>query len=291
MLKDFFKLNGDCDDFHAVSDLTTALRNSNDLRNVVFRPARLTLEDLDEKRDLFTDITFNNVSFRDTTFSGITFRRCVFEGCLFMSARFINCEFHKCKFVGCNPHKIEFKNTYVDPDIFVGMLDKKKRANIGIHLFQQLYRNSIETEQPKFSRTAEFNMRKWERYNLDYEYRDGNKSKSEYFREWSANMLSYVLVGYGLRAKFWVFWAVLFGVFSVGANFILWESLDVVGRDNTAIPGHFTNVLFYTVTTLGNFGDLTPGSNFGKLLFIAQAGLGLFIVGLFLRWLVRKAIR
>ena len=291
MLNDFFKLNGDCDEFNDVDELKSALRNSNDLRNVIFLPARLTLEDLDDKRDLFTDITFNNVSFRETAFHGITFRRCVFEACLFMSTRFIDCEFHQCKFVGCNPLKIEFKNTYVDPEIFVGMLDKKKRSNIGVHLFQQLHRNAIETEQPKFSRTAEFNMRKWQRYDLDYKYPGWKKFTPGCFGSWSTNLLSYLFVGYGIRGKFWVFWAVLLGVLSAGTNFIWWESLEVVGRDNADIPRDFINVLFYTVTTLGNFGHLAPGSNVGKLVFIIQAGSGLFIVGLFLRWLIRQALR
>ena len=291
MLDNFFRLNGACDEFRHVDDLKYALRNSNDLRNVVFFPGSLTFEDLDWQRDSFTNITFNNVSFSITDISGITFRGCTFEDCLFMSTRFINCEFHNCKFIGCNPQKIEFINTYIDPEVFVGMIDEVKHSNIGIHLFQRLYKNAMETEQPKFVRTAEFNMRKWERYDLNYKYPGWNKFRGACFRIWSTNILSYLFVGYGLRAKFWFFWAVLMGVFWVTANYFLWDCLDVVGRDDMAIKRNLIDVLFYTVTTLGGSGDLVPRSDVGKLLFLFQAGVGLFIVGLSLRWLVRLAIR
>ena len=77
----------------------------------------------------------------------------------------------------------------------------------------------------------------------------------------------------------------------MGTNYVLWDCLDVIGRDEMAIKRNLIDVLFYTVTTMGGFGDLAPGSDVGKLLFVVQAGFGLFTVGLFLRWLVRLAIR
>lgn len=291
MLNDFFTLNGECDRFDDYAQFMSAFRNSNEIRNVIFLPGTLTLGDLDAPRTFFEDKTFNNVSFSKTAITGITFRRCTFEDCLFIATQFINCEFHECIFSGCNTHKIEFKDTYIDPSIFVGMIDKKRYSNVGIHLFQRLYRNAIDTEQPEYSRTAEFNMRKWERYDLDYKYRSRRMSGKSYFRRWTTNILAYILVGYGIRARFWLFWAILVSSLSVSANYIWWDCLDVAGPNGQGVGRTFVGVMFYTASTFGSFGNLGPGSTIGRLAFMTEAGVGLFIVGLFLRWLIRLALR
>ena len=191
MLTDFFKLNGECYRFYNHDQLTSAFRDSNKLLNVIFLPDTLTLDDLGVQRNYFTGKTFNNVSFPQTVISGITFRGCTFKDCLFMGTQFINCEFHECKFLGCNPYKIVFKETYIDPSIFQGMLNKKDHSNIGVHLFHQLYRNAMDTEQPKYARTAEFNMRKWERYDLDHKYRGWRKLYKPWVPEWTVNVFAY----------------------------------------------------------------------------------------------------
>ena len=291
MLTDFFKLNGECDRFDTPNRLVSAFRNSNELLNAIYLPDALTVDDLGEQRTLFTGKTFKNVSFSKTRISGITFRRCTFEDCLFITTQFINCDFHECKFLYCNPHKILFKDTYIDPSIFEGMLNKKKHSNIGIHLFQQLYRNAMDTEQPKYARTAEFNMRKWERYDLDYKYPGWKKFGGSSCRDWTGNLLAYVLVGYGIRARFWFSWAMLVGLLSITFNFFCWDSLDIAGSDGQVIDRTFVGVLYYTASTFGSFGNLGPGSSFGRLVFMIEAGLGLVILGLFLRWLVRLALR
>ena len=291
MLTDFFNLNGECGHFDDHYQLISAFRHSNELLNVIFLPDTLTLQDLGVDGTLFTDKTFNNVSFSKTVISGITFRRCTFEGCLFIGTQFINCEFHECKFLGCNLYKIVFKETYIDPSIFQGMLNKKEHSNIGVHLFHQLYRNAMDTEQPKYARTAEFNMRKWERYDLDYKYPGWRKFHKSCFREWTVNVLSYILVGYGIRARFWLFWMMLVGVVSILANYFCWDCLDVAGPNGQGVDRTFVDVLFYTASTLGGFGNLGPGSTVGKLVFIIEAGFGLIILGLFLRWLLRLALR
>ena len=291
MLTNFFKLNGECDRFDNHDKLTSAFRNSNELRNVIFLPDRLTLNDLGVPRTYFTDKTFDNVSFSKTLISGITFRRCTFKDCLFIATQFIDCEFHECTFLGCNPHKIVFKETYIDPSIFKGMLNKKEHSNIGIYLFQQLYKNAMDTGQPKYARTAEFNMRKWERYALDYKYPGWKKLHRSCFPEWTTNVVAYILVGYGIRARFWLSWAILVGMASISANYIWWDCLEVAGPNGQGVARTLVDVLFYTASTLGGFGNLSPGSTVGRLVFVIEAGFGLIILGLFLRWIVRLALR
>ena len=175
VLDDYFYLNEPYTKYRSVDQLKNVLINSNDLRDVMFLPRTLTLKDLGEDLDLFTDKTFTNVSFSKTDISGVSFTRCTFIDCLFINTKIDDCEFHRCNFDGCNPFRIEINSTYIDPRVFEGMINKSKHANVGIHLFQQLYDNAVKTNQPNFARTAEFNMRQWERHILSYRYSDRSK--------------------------------------------------------------------------------------------------------------------
>ena len=294
MLQDFFKLN-ETDPpvkmLESPGELTEMLSHSNDLRNAEFRPSGLTLEDLGGRRRFFTNITFTNVSFAKTEIQGIDFRQCTFVDCLFIGTRFVDCEFHDCAFEGCNPYKIEFSNTYINPSFFEGTLNKVAHSNIGIHLFQELYKNAADMGNGKFARAAEFNLYKWQRYIFDHDHPKWEKFKTLRFFEWSQNVLFWTFAGYGIRPKFLIGWAAAVGVASVVTNYIWWDSLKVVGLHGPVKDRGFIEVIYYTVTTLGRFGDLAPGSDVGKSIFVVQAMLGLVLVSLFVTWLVRRALR
>ena len=300
MLTNFFRLNapthGSIKVFHQQQELTDFLINANGVVDALFQPSTLTLADPETQRSrfprsLFTAKAFTNVSFSWTTISGITFRDCVFMDCLFMSTRFVDCEFHDCTFKGSNPHKVVFENTYIDPLVFEGMLDQVKYSNIGIHLFQQLYKNSTEMHQREFANAAEFNRQKWVRYALNYDYPGWAKMDFEYIRRWLINVLFYVLAGYGIRSKFWIVWAVIVATASVGVNFFCWDSLNIVGKDGPVGERSFISVVYYTATIPGGFGDFTPASDMGRLIFLGEAFFGLIIVSLFVTWLVKQALR
>ena len=171
---DFFRLEGDYDTLNSEEELTNHLRRSTDLRNVLFFPETLAPHTRNEDNP-FVGKTFTNVSFSHTRISGVIFRNCKFVKCLFIGTRFVDCEFHSCSFEGCNPYRVEFKNTYIDPRVFEGMLDPVKYSNIGMYLFQNLYENSTERNQLEFVRSAEFNRYKWSRYVLNYRYAERSK--------------------------------------------------------------------------------------------------------------------
>ena len=290
MLTDFFKLNCPFTEFEKQEELTTILHNSSDLRNVLFRPDILRLNTA-TPRNLFTDKTFTNVSFSKTEISGVSFRDCTFVDCLFIGTYFVDCEFHGCIFTRCNPHKVVLKNTYIDPSVFEGMLDPVKYSNIGIHLFQQLYKNSTEMNHREFANSAEFNRHKWNRYVLNYRYSGWRKKNPQYIMEWLTNYLFYILAGYGIRSKFLAAWAFIAVAGSVSVNFIWWDSLSIIGKDGPAGEREFIKVLYYTATIPGGVGDFTPASDVGRLIFLAEALFGLIIVSLFVTWLVRRALR
>ena len=290
MLVDFFKLNTP---FTIIADhdkLTEVLHVSSGLQSVLFQPSILTLEHL-SSRNLFYNKTFNNVSFSKTNIRGITFRNCTFTDCLFIGTQFVNCEFHDCGFKGCNPYKIELVNTYIDPAAFEGMLNPAKHWNIGIALFQQLYKNAMDMHQRNFARTAEFNENKWHRYLLTHRNPGWRKARPQFIIRWLINVLLYVFAGYGIRAKFLLFWAVVFGGGALLANSLWWDRLDVAGRDGIAPDRDFIRVLYYTVSTFIRSGDLTPRSDVGQLFFVGQAVLGIIVVSLFAAWLVKQVLR
>ena len=291
LLKNFFELDTPFTTFTDPEELTKFLQNSNDLRNVLFRPDALVFEDLNVKRDFFTDKTFTNVSFSKTEIYGVVFKDCKFVDCLFIGTRFVACEFRRCIFVTCNPHEVEFKNTLIDPAVFEGMIDTVEYTNIGSHLFQALYKNATETQQITFIRTAEFNLKKWERYELEYRYPGWSKFKHIQGVEWLINLLSHVVIGYGIRGKFLILWGIIFALTSVAANYVLWDDLNIIRSNGAVSEGGIIEVVYYTGTILGGFSDLSPGSDVGKLLLLVQLGFGLLLVSLFVRWLIRLALR
>ena len=302
MLADFFKLNETVPPVRILGELaplTELLSNSNDLRNIEFHPSTLTFNevadamsrDLDAAGKLFEDKTFTNISFSKTNIDGIVFRRCVFVDCLFIDTTFVDCEFHDCSFKGCNPYKIAFHDTYIDPTVFEGMVDKVKYSNIGVQLFQSLYKNSSDMAQRAFMRAAQFNLNKWQRYVLDYKYPGRAKLRPRCLKEWLPNILFYVIAGYGIRAKFLIAWAFVIVIASTGINYVLWECLNVIGPNGSASGNGLIEVAFYTAATLAAFGNLHPESDVGKLVFMVEAGFGSIVVALFLTWLVRLALR
>ena len=187
--------------------------------------------------------------------------------------------------------KIELQNTYVDPSIFVGMLDRGKHSNIGIHLFQQLYHNSIAMNQWEFADTAEFNRKKWTRYVLNYKRRENQIGKIEHIAKWTRNCLFYLLVGYGVRFKFIAFWAATGIIAFLILNYALWSDLGIVGKSGPVEEKTFVAVLYYTATIPSGLGEFTPTSDAGRLLFLLEAFFALIIGSFFVTWLVKRTVR
>ena len=273
MLTDFFKLNSPFNVFTTEVQLTTFLRNSIDLRDVLYQPSTLSPVRSDNPANPFFGKTFTNVSFSKTRITGVVFRDCNFVDCLFIATRFADCEFHGCTFTGCNPYKVIFENTYIDPSVFEGMLDPVKYWNIGIHLFQQLYDNSTKMHQREFANSAEFNRYKWTRYVLNFRYPGWKKRNLKYISGWLSNFLFYAVAGYGIRSKFLAAWAFISGAGSVTANYIWWDTLSIVGRDGPVKGRGIIEVFYYTITIPVGVGDFTPASDAGKLIFAGEAML------------------
>ena len=290
MLTDFFHLNEPFTIFVSEDELVEPLLNSNDLRDVSFESDSLGPPKKTDPNNPYYDKTFTNVSFSKTEVSGVIFRNCAFVDCLFIGTHFINCQFRGCSFEGCNPYQIRFTNTYIDPSVFEQTLDPGKHSNIGLYLFQQLYNNSREQNQETFARNAEFNRNKWRRYDLAYRFRQ-TKSNRQFVMPWVANYLSYIIAGYGIRSKFLAVWAFIIVGMSAGLNFLLWDSLEIIGKNGIVAKRSVIDVLYYTATIPAGVGDLTPTSDIGRLMFLGEAFAGLILFSLFATWLVKRALR
>ena len=289
MLTNFFKLNIPFTTYKTESELLRAFENSDHLRDVLYEPDTLAPA---RPRNRFQNKSFHNVSFAKTKISGVEFTNCTFKDCLFIGARFEECEFHGCSFEGCNPYKVTFEKTYIDPKCLEKMLKPREHSNIGVNLFQQLMRNSVDMHQPDFAITSEFNFRKWQRHQLLHKIRTKQVSRWSYPVKWLPDFLFYLFAGYGLRAKFFLAWTIALLILLVGFNSVFWNRFVMMGSDGPVKDSSLVEVLYFsivTITTLG-FGDLMPRSNFGMLAVSAQALLGITWMAILATIIVKKII-
>src|ERR1700730_4007077 len=181
MLAHFWHLNGHNNPTITQAQLVALIAGNQLIENIIyqagpFAPVR--------PQNIVGGKIFRNASFRSTHFQGIEFRSSRFEDCLFMGATFEPCELHECTFIGCNPYKARFVSTYIDPKVFDRTLDPEHHANIGLFLFQQLRFNAFATYQPDFAESADWLFRKWQRYELNYKFREGKVTGRRYWSKW-----------------------------------------------------------------------------------------------------------
>ena len=161
-MRDFFKLEGDprrvgCDEF---LDLVR-IPDNEILEDLLLEPEKETLENflyepdgLDSPQSprkwIIRDKNFINVSFSKTELAHFEFANCKFEKCLFIGSVFKNCRFRNCQFVSTNMHRVEFNSVFIDPHSFQNFLNRKDHKNIGVHLYQELLRNSRQESPARF---------------------------------------------------------------------------------------------------------------------------------------------
>jgi hypothetical protein len=250
-----------------------------------FRPLR--------PKNVIKKKTFRNVNFSNTVFIGIEFRKCVFEDCLFLSSEFDRCEFHHCKFTCCNLQKVRFVSTYVDPFVFIGVFNPQKHANIGVHVFQQLRSNALNTHQPDFFQTADWQFRVWSRHEWISSWRRGDCKFREMAGPVFRNWIYGFFLGYGHSLRRFAFWSAFLFVVLVSFNSWFWPQLDMDTPDKIdSVNGNVKAIYFtlVTLTTLG-YGDITPTTAIGMLVAGSEALLGLVWFGMLTSIIVKKVFR
>jgi hypothetical protein len=294
MLHDFFKLNGaDTAAKIATQDeFLELLRSNTRIENVIFVPDEFRPT---RPQNVIRKKFFCNVSFRSTRFYGVEFRDCTFEDCLFVGSEFDRCEIHDCSFTGCNFQKVRLVDTYVDPKAFVRLFDPARHANIGVWVFQQLRSNALNTHQPEFFQTADWQFRRWRRHELIDQFKRDEKTLSEVWWQVSINRIYEFFVGYGHSLTRFAFTSLVVFAAILSFNCWFWQNSD---RDMAMTPSvaavdPISRGVYYavvTLTTLG-YGDITPITAHGMFVAAAEALIGLVWFGMLTSIIVKKVFR
>jgi len=293
----FWKLS-DLEGISSLTGLFEILENNDIVRGISY-----DLEELKRKegKRRIENKRFVNCRFSHTQITGFTFRNCTFEGCLFIDSNFKACKFHKCNFRSTNTYKISIEGTYIDPLSFDDCLNKKKHQNIGVHLYQELLRNSRDEEQILFEQDARFLFLRWERYQKWYEIK---KKLSEVrtsglkfgflLEVWKGSLsclgrwLWEVSAGSGLRIGRFTLSATSIALVFSAINY-LWRKSLGLKREGDLIEGYW-DALYFTIislTTLG-YGDITPTTAAGQLWASFQSIIGFILFAILASMLFRR---
>lgn len=232
---------------------------------------------------------FSNFSLAKTEIKDIEFQNCTFVDCLFMGSTFANCRFTDCKFTRCNVHRFELRNVFVHPNTFAKCIPSKKYANIGVHLFQELLRNSRLQAQPDYADEAQYMFRRWQRF-LN---QDELAKVSGWRKTWKVGAILKGLafeffLGSGVRLRNLAgTTAALLLIFT----FAHWNFRYELGLDGAETRIHDLWDAFYfttvTLTTLG-YGDITPTTEIGRILVACEALLGFVLLATLASTVFRK---
>jgi hypothetical protein len=290
MLQKFFQLNS-CDNLKCIDSaeaFAQHFHNASSLKNSLVTD-RITLSEGGLK-----DIELENVQLSKVIFERFTFTRCRFVDCILVGTTFNDCQFHQCSFRNCNTYKFNLKNVYIDPRSF--QLDRRYHwtaSNIGVDLFQTLYRNASETYQTYFASFADIKRRRWRRYQSWYDIKENRTRRISALWQIFSDVCFDLTMKYGYGPlRFLLISSVLFITMpSLGQH--LWDAMGMM-RASTPIPSvTLSDALYYCmllVTTLG-FSDLVPTTQIGKMFAVGCALFGISWMALFTAILVKRVIR
>ena len=279
------------------SEFYEHLDKSNHLKDTLYRPAKLGKRE-SGKRTRIADKKFEGVSFSHTRISDIIFRNCEFSSCQFVDSIITNCEFYNCRFMLTNTHKIKIAKTLINPRCFRECLVASEHQNVGVHLYQQLLKNSRDLDQPEFAREAQFLFLRWKRLqdkrNIKrfakpmQSWRDMKSLQLRKRSQVCGRWLWEVFFGCGIRLLPYVRTVIGFTLVSWALNFLLQEQFGIV-RKGIAASG-WADSLYFTVISLTSvgYGDIVPTSSLGKVWACFQAASGFILLALLASTIYRR---
>jgi hypothetical protein len=165
-------------------------------------------------------------------------------------------------------------------------------ANIGVHLYHQLYEDSSKSRQSSFEMKADIEFRRWKRWQLGFDQKSGKISALERSRECFSSLTYEWVAGFGYRPwRFILATVILFTALSLLNISILPGALKQDGQiiQQMTVP----DAIFYTysmLTALG-FSTIVPETGFAKLLAVSEALIGIGWLGVFTSLLVKRFIK
>ena len=260
--------------------------NLNGWNKIEYHPEKLEPE---TRRPIkFENKKFTEVSFKDTDIKNVRFLDCEFHNCIFFRASIVECEFIDCRFYSTNTNKIKIISCLIDPISFKGNFDLKEDTNIAVNLYQALYRNASDTNQPNHILESLYMMKKSEGAHLNSQKKRGKIRGLEYLRKKFPHKIYDFTAGYGFKIwKVARLFLIAVSIFSA-INYFL---RDYIFKEDTVISVvdsiYFTCI---TVTTLG-YGDIVPVTQVGRLIIVFQVIFGFTIISIFLAALANRILR
>lgn len=288
MSRDFFKLLCNVPDVDQ-NEFYERVHKDDIVAHFIYRPDALDPNGI-WNRHKIKDKKIWNVSLSKTEVKNIEFTNCRFEYCLFIGTIFKNCRFTNCTFYSCNVHRIEFEECFVNPDAFRNCIERPGFDNIGVYLYQELLRNSLNQSQTEFSDNAQRELFRWRRKLLRY---SGEKNRGLWgncandlaiFGLWIFDLTS--CSGTSLR-RFALSAAGVIGAFS----FINWNWASALGlkAGDRAVSG-FSEMAYLTLATSLGFGDLTPETLVGRGVIGLELALGFSLFALLTSMIFRRIV-
>lgn len=280
MLNDFFKLNGQFEEFDT-ERMVSQLKTSKHIVNVLYRPDKFTEKKVD-------DVTFENVSLSKTVIERCTFKKCIFKDCLFIGTEFFDVEFHGCKFVNCNFFKSKFSSVYGKPDQFKDAILDPSYSNIAVHLYQQLRENYYTESQREYKNEAEYYFSKWKRKLSFNEAQRNNMQWYKYIPAQVVSLIYDVTLGYGYRLRNLVVSTIILISFLVAINHYFSGYLFVEQESPSLIKS-----IYFTITTMATLGasGFSPLSEIGYVVVTINVLIGISVLTATVNSIFRKVIR
>lgn len=296
MLQNFFRLNDDPSEFRDEQSLRDYQLNHDTIRNYIYKPDFL-------KEFKFKNKTFNNVSFSKTLIENVDFINCHFIDCLFIGTEIKKCKFIEASFSGCNTHAIRIYKTYINPTSFDDNFKKYdySYSNIVVHLYQELYDNSVDQQIIEFSKKAKYNLLKWEGRLLisKHKYKQPYKIPiCEFLIQYIPNIIFRKVFGYGLRLRNFIVTFSIVYICSFILNYILWEKYKLATKDieiASFSSEKYNNLanFYYTNDVLTKIVDsqFQPTSDLGMNMLTFQGILGFILFSFLITVLINKFIK
>jgi len=289
---DFFRLREPYTELSNPREFWQAVSGNDErvVENFLYRPDRLESVEPPKKWRV-RNKKFVNVSFAKTLLSQLEFTDCQFENCLFIGSIISDCRFNACHFVSCNFYRSQILNCYVDPKAFAQCLNRKKHANIGVGLYQELLHNSRQQAQPEFSSYAQYQFLRWKRYLKWDEITNSSAGRVKKVLKSVTILPSWLFeltTGSGTRlSNLAVTFSLVLAAITI-LNYFCRSTFGLMLGDEPVLS--LTEAFYFStivVTSLG-FGDITPSTDLGRIVVACEAIVGFLTFALLVSMAFRK---
>ncbi|PZX18417.1 pentapeptide repeat protein [Palleronia aestuarii] len=290
--RDFFTLRKPYEELSTPSEFWALVDGDDEkvLKDLLFRPDKLESVE-PPKRWRVRNKKFCNVSFSKTLLSQIEFTDCHFEECLFTGSVIYDCRFNFCIFVNCNFYRARIQECFIDPKAFAECLDPKRHANIGVGLYQELLHNSRQQAQTEFTSYAQYKFVQWKRYLKRSEIRNSDAGRLVKLLKSIALVPSWLFeltTGSGMRLSNLAITSCVLLATITGINYFYCSTFGLSLQGDPVLT--ITEAFYFStivVTSLG-FGDITPGTDLGRIVVAFEAIVGFLTFALLVSMTFRK---